>query len=1748
MALEKTVHHHNNPNLFRFRYETLLNNGKTCWREKQDRKIEGVQRTLAKTKAIHVLFVIQIIGPSPLIGSVQLIESHSDTSSPLKTAFSEWKSKLLQLDRRNRLLYFRTHTDGGKPNTGVVHIACEDLDHFYSSLIESADGLKFPYAEKKRKRSSEDATDGHQNPEPTGEPESDLHLREGDISVLDCSLLDLQRRLRVLRKRDKEYEQEQGINVLFIAFGFLRWVDEQEKEGFAPLLLLPCDLETESLKDNVRLVQESDDLLINVTLKQKLSTLKFSLPDFDTEVDTISSYLAKCESALCRESDWTISKDVFLSTFAYSKIAMWEDLERMSVSGFKTPILQALSGAEIALRSETLKSSITESIDDGDFIGAKLDDELDASRQFLVLPADYSQILAIEAARSGCDLIIHGPPGTGKSQTIANLIGALMADGKTVLFVSEKSAALDVVKRRLEQRGLGQFCLDLHGRRAKKEFFYEQLRQSVDDDRQLTDSKFPYQQLDEQRTQLNELARALHRMREPLNTSVYKMHGEYAKVRDELDVQFEIGNDAYLPHKLDANHYRKLLEIAERLSKREDQFRHHFDAKWKPLKTTPTTVRLSDDLRTSLRAAITSMDNLAERLHDSFLELGLDQPVSLGSAKQLPDFYRVMVKCPSVPPTWLSAGAVTRLRRLAEEKRQDYQLLSELKTEVSKYFENDLPEVDFQASKSSLDHLRKQEKHLSSVLGESWSKRLLVESDQLHQTMKKLSSIRSSLVNMTDEITSLLGAPPASNRQEIEKIIELANKVLALEKTPEIWFETQNHRDVERALQSGRRIHDELKIEETSLFEEYNQEILSKIDKQMRARFITDYDGFLGKLLKRNQYVSDIKSIHIEHKQARKPTKDDALLVINKTLNVKKLREDWQELDEALKKQLDHLYQERDTDWNSAWELFKNTKELLSAHIDPMKVKTLTKDPQQQHSLRTTVAALQTILKDLDEQLNLLTGDASCLKFDSELTALGQALDLAKPAISDASSLAVSWSMSDRTELTLEKAYIISNQCCSLKDIQQRLNGQKELLKSEFGTRFNEEYTDWSETTSALDWVDSLLKEQSLPISATLEKEIENPKDRHFYATNENHIRQGIEKVEQAFSKLDGLFEIRETKWTSWATAPFDELRKWAEPLINDADEAPEWIIYRQACQELNKELGSDVIQDLRSEIEESFRITNIIKRRLVRDWLDHIYSTEPLLQSFAVQDQEDLIEKFRKLDKEIWPDAAVDEIRRRIYSQYPSRQAFGEVGSEMPKLRSELSKKRGRLPIRKLIDRMPQLIKSLKPCFLMSPLSVSQHLPQITADDAPPYDVLIFDEASQIFPEDAVPAIARAQQLVVVGDEKQLPPTNFFRNSEDTSWEDESAYDNEDENALTDTESILSAMKRFIGRGVYERYLKVHYRSKHDTLIKFSNHHFYDKKLLIFPSPSRDIGQIGLRDIFVPDGRFDSGGTRTNRLEAERVVDLVFEHMRTTSESQSLAVVTLSVAQAELINELVNNRKQKEPDIAFRFREDQPEEFFVKNLEKVQGDEREHIILCVGYGPTVGSGKTVNRFGPINSPSGPRRLNVATTRARSKLTLVRSLNASDITSEAPGARLLRQFIEYAQDPMRHFESQISLSPDSEPESSFEVAVKNALEAKGLKVQPQVGVSGYRIDLAILSDDSMSYDLGIECDGACYHSSPAARDRDWLRQQILEGLGWTIHRIWSTSWIRNPQMELTRIEEALYAARQRRSSPTSPNQ
>ena len=558
----------------------------------------------------------------------------------------------------------------------------------------------------------------------------------------------------------------------------------------------------------------------------------------------------------------------------------------------------------------------------------------------------------------------------------------------------------------------------------------------------------------------------------------------------------------------------------------------------------------------------------------------------------------------------------------------------------------------------------------------------------------------------------------------------------------------------------------------------------------------------------------------------------------------------------------------------------------------------------------------------------------------------------------------------------------------------------------------------------------------------------------------------------------------------------------------------------KKECSEIG--LGEFVVQALESELpprswEQSFH------RRFYLLLAELIVADHPILQKFRGTMQSEMIQRFRTLDL-LMIENAPHEIKAKLYANKPQSSWMQAGSAETSILRREYNKKRRIMPLRKLFFEISNLLQALKPCLMMSPLTVSQLLDPGLYN----FDLVVFDEASQIPPEYAIGAFLRAKQVVVAGDRQQLPPTNFFQTIESDEFDNE-----EDDGTEASFESILNA---FDSCGFPSKMLNWHYRSKDESLIVYSNYHFYENRLYTFPNSDTNNSSTGLKFIHVDDGVYKKGvGARHNLKEARAVADLVGEHLITTPEL-SLGIVTFSVSQRKAIEFEIDNLRKEHPELNALFSYDTDEPIFIKNLENVQGDERDVIILCVGYGKDE-TGKMTLNFGPINREGGARRLNVAVTRARYSLKLVTSIEPEDIDIarvNSQGAILLRNYLEVARDGVKAVYKDERLHADAEFDSPFEESVFQALTNRGVQLLPQVGVSQYRIDLAVIDPKQTGrFLLGIECDGAMYHSAFTARDRDRLRQQVLEGLGWKIHRIWSRDWIQNREAEIDKVLNAI---------------
>ena len=578
--------------------------------------------------------------------------------------------------------------------------------------------------------------------------------------------------------------------------------------------------------------------------------------------------------------------------------------------------------------------------------------------------------------------------------------------------------------------------------------------------------------------------------------------------------------------------------------------------------------------------------------------------------------------------------------------------------------------------------------------------------------------------------------------------------------------------------------------------------------------------------------------------------------------------------------------------------------------------------------------------------------------------------------------------------------------------------------------------------------------------------------------------------------------------------------------LIDDIEVYADYVRYHELLSVINKyELNNFLFDISRNDYDENnlekyfllFTLSTYIdnfwqKKKYNSDIISENLNLENIFEKFRTEDKQ-LLASNRKVLKNKLLTRTIFDMKDKYYKQERNKRAGDKVGFDL--IDNEVSKQTRYIPIRSLFQKAGEEILFLKPCLMMSPQSVSQFLPK--KDFL--FDIIVIDEASQIKPEKCLASLLRGKQLVVVGDSKQLPPTFDYRKS----LEDEEII-NEDNSIQQEDEQIEESILELANGTIKNNYMLTwHYRSKHHSLINFSNSKFYDNKLLIFPSPNLN-SDFGISHYYLEDAVYNDS---TNLLEAESIVNKVMELLSSNS-TDTIGVVAVNQKQSNLIDDLIFKRIGSSPakEHLFNKATDGEEQLIIKNLENIQGDERDIILISTVYGKDE-SGKFYQRFGPINSKYGHRRLNVLFTRARKKILLYTSMNPEEIITEGKnlGVKILREYLEYA----RSGTLQIAEKTNKGVDSDFELSVKQFLEANGFEVDTQIGVRGYFVDLAIKDISSSRYILGIECDGAPYHTELSARERDRLRQEVLEGLGWNIYRILSTNWYSHYENEKDKL-------------------
>lgn len=668
-----------------------------------------------------------------------------------------------------------------------------------------------------------------------------------------------------------------------------------------------------------------------------------------------------------------------------------------------------------------------------------------------------------------------------------------------------------------------------------------------------------------------------------------------------------------------------------------------------------------------------------------------------------------------------------------------------------------------------------------------------------------------------------------------------------------------------------------------------------------------------------------------------------------------------------------------------------------------------------------------------------------------------------------------------------------------------------DAMTAQLGHLYDGPTMDWETVLDAQTWV-AAIAANDLVGKDDLGKLVPKRNDDQTAALA-TRLKKALSEWETASNDLAEIFDLTAVSINEAdiETATIDAVESWLTTRYETIGELQSWVQYQDTRNDVLEGPAGRFLERYLVEGYAADALIDTFKRNFYTEWLNEVYS-ETGFDSFSATEYNNLLHEFRHLDQQ-QHEYAKAEIQHRVTNRRPQTELKHASSSEQVTLRREVQKSRKQMPLRELFDEVSTLVTTLKPCFMMSPLSVAQYVRHGSIE----FDTVIFDEASQIMPQDAISSIIRGEQVIIAGDSKQLPPTSFFQADVEAA-----------DGVREDLESILDEAATVLP----EKRLLWHYRSRTNELIEFSNAKYYNGALRTFPDNNAD-DAMGVDFVYVEDGLYDRGGSSTNQPEADRVLELVREHLQ-ERPNKSLGVVAFSSAQAQAIRDTIEEARGQDPELdAFVSEDDALEGFFVKPLENVQGDERDALIFSVGYGPDE-AGKISMNFGPLNQTGGARRLNVAVTRAKEHIQVVSSLQPGDIDlqrTDKGGVEDFKHYLEYA----KHGEDALTRS-DSETQflqfdSEFEEAVYTALESRGLDVSTQVKSSGYSIDLAIRHPDKPGkYILGIECDGAAYHSSKTARDRDRTRQAVLEDLGWTIHRIWSPDWASNKGREIEAIE------------------
>lgn len=1516
--------------------------------------------------------------------------------------------------------------------------------------------------------------------------------------------------------------EETGNNLLYLTFGCLEYLesDDSEEPRRAPLVLLPVSLKREAPPKGNPFYQftisaSGEEPSVNLTLIEKLKReyginipiAKFEAEDEEQSELSLDSYFLLVKELLQKSKPkWKIINDVNLCTLNFGKLVLYKDLQP-----------ENWASSEGRIDNHPLVNSICNGQEESEPKEASLfakdyhlDDLPIENVPALIYDADSSQHSALIDALAGKNLVIEGPPGTGKSQTITNLIAAALGQGKKVLFVAEKLAALEVVKKRLDAAGLGDFCLELHSTKIQKKSVLGSIKKRLDGTYpKPREIQIQRRKLEEHKLKINDYVKAILTTLKGFTKTYSESVGRYTLLKAELE-----SAGVSLAEFLDLS-----LTLAEdfdeiKLDREIEKIRLHFSflenirSTYGSLERHPWHIASNEEVTSiSIDGRLSNIEKLQDILISMATLLDNAKPCPIPRLSKY-SFSNIQLLSEILSSTQgiasglkpnlvnislsLEISKISELLDIAKSIRMNENALS-----VS----NCIGLVEFDLSTSDFEEI-------SAVLSklETFFPKTIFECRSLHSSLKESQLNILEITTQLQSFCTQFGLPKPNTFHDLLLLCHIIDKLVSLSKYEKELLKIglsnlENSENYGSAKQKATQAinlkqdieeeFNEFAFEETSSTLRYNTEILKS------ANWFTSLFNSQHRLAR-----EWLKKITINPLKAKYSVLS---IQLHKLYGFKKNIEDLERLQNS-SGLLGKFYKGIETNFSAidkAIAELSQFRDIISEYTNNNPI------------LTEFIEKLDSV--SLDTILNFKTGSKLSFLVASTETSLKRDLGIEFTSMPIEELVGTVDKLQKAVSALVAKPYL--SKCESVK-----------LLNLSHIIECSVEYSTKKKILSPtipllreLGFEISDIKELEKQISAVLiyqEKMSEYKSDKDgkvnvfgsdffsFLIENDHFIKSisklGIEVLASVHSTGISAQRVKDL-------TPLD-LSEKIEFALSHKDLLQEWDNITRLRGAITGGPFKEVLPSLEAYQVTALTASMIAEMVFLRNLVHKHHQQSDLLNFFDGLTHDDLRARYAEIDRNL-----MKQTRAEIASQLgsvtiPSGNSSGSKSTwtGLSLIKRELEKAQRHIPIRQLMARAGDSVQSLKPCFMMSPISVAQFLPPGKIE----FDLIVMDEASQLRPEDAIGAIARGRQVVVVGDTKQLPPTAFFDSGEDPLNESE-------------IESFESILEQSAGIFRPARRLKWHYRSQHESLIAFSNSQFYDNELILFPTPNVGHSDYGVKFRYISNGVYEGSGR--NLIEAQNLVDSIKNHAR-QFPLQSLGVVTMNSAQKEIIEDLLLNESKSDPVLAefITNGEEKRDKFFVKNLENVQGDERDVIFISVTYGRDS-SGSFHHRFGPINQKNGYRRLNVLFSRSKIRMEVFCSFEPELLSgANSIGAQALKGFLEFAK--TGKLPTQITVSGKSF-DSPFEQAVAKSLEKLGYKVVPQVGVAGYFIDLGIVNPSNPGqYILGVECDGAAYHSSKCARDRDRLRQQNLENLGWSIHRIWSSDWFKNEKREIARLK------------------